>query len=157
AQIKVISELDRFEPFEAHVFHDGALWVGRSRKDLGSYYRLEVYDSQGNSIAVKTLNHSLRDIYPYWAHSVLIVGIPVAPSHRFYTIATRAGTQVQTETHDIPEEALADRWVGRPGELYFTDPGGFDDGSPIGTPLRTIFTLSHGSPRYLQARIPGPQ
>jgi hypothetical protein len=131
--------------------------VGRSRKGLNAFYQLEVYDSQGKQIAVKPLRHSLRYIYPYGPNSVLIVGIAATPNHSFYTIATKNGSQIETTAYEIPEEALADRWAGRPGENYFTDPGGFDDGSPIGTPLRTIFHFgTSGRPQYLQARIPGP-
>lgn len=155
-QWKVVSELDRFEPFEATVFHDGRLWVGRSRKDLAAFYRLEIFDSEGKELAVKELDHSLRFLYPYGANAVLTVGVSVKDQLTHYSIITRRGNEYQVQTKVIPLGAFADEWAGAPGALYFTDPGGLDDGSPIGQPLKTMFQMSGSSFRYLEARIRGP-
>lgn len=155
-QWKVVVELDRFEPFESTIFHDGRLWVGRSRKDLAAYYRLEIFDSSGKALAVKELDHSLRFLYPYGENGVITVGVSVKDQLTHYSIITRRLNDYQIQTRVVPLGAYADEWVGKPGRLYFTDPGGLDDGSPIGQPLKTIFQLSGSSFSYLNARIRGP-
>ena len=158
--VKVLSELDRFEPFDGAVFHAGHLWVGRSRKDLGAYYRLEVYAADGTLQGIATLGHSLRYVYPYGADAVITVGIGLdGVSH--YTVARFLNGQVQLKAADIPETALADRFAGAPGKLVFSDPGGFDDPdhpSDPNQPLQTLFVITRGgATRYLAPRIAGPR
>lgn len=152
---KIVTELDRFEPFEAHRFHAGVLWVGRSRKDLGAFYQLEVYDSTGKALATAALTHSARHLYPYGADSVLIVGISYKDNLTHYTIATRTKAGVRLEARTIPLGAFADEWAGAPGRLIFTDPGGLDEGE-LGGPQKTLFTMVGGRFRYLKAKIHGP-
>lgn len=154
--VKLVTELDRFEPFDGHVFHAGHLWVGRSRKDLASYYRLEVYDPAGNLVSSQELKHSARYLYPYGDSSVIVVGIAANPNQSFYTIAEVKNKKVSVAPKAIPASALADRWAGRPGKHFFTDPGGLDEGGPLSEPLKTIFTVGSFGPRYLKAKIRGP-
>lgn len=154
-QWKVVTELDRFEPFDALVFHDGRLWVGRSRKNLSAEYKLEIFDSAGTLLETKTLTHSLRFLYPHGAHGVFTLGVSYQDQLTHYTTVTRQGAGFQVRSKTIPVEAFANEFAGKPGALYFTDPGGLDDGS-MGKPLRTLFTFQGSRPRYLQARIPGP-
>ena len=78
--VKILSELDRFEPFEGHLFHAGHLWVGRSRKDLGAFYRLEVFAGDGAQVADVELAHSLRYIAPYGNDAVIVHCPGVMPS-----------------------------------------------------------------------------
>ncbi len=159
--MKVLSELDRFEPWEGQIFHADRLWVGRSRKDLGAHYRLELFAADGAKVLEKALTHSLRYIYPYDARSVLVTGLGTdGLSH--YTIARldAAGTSVSLEHVVIPMDGLASRWAGKPGAMYFTDPGGFDDpDNPTdpSQPLQTVFTLTRaGRVRWLAPHIAGP-
>ena len=153
---KVVTALDAFEPFDAHVFHDGTLWVGRSRHNLGSLYKIEVYDNSGAPLFEKELQHSPRFLYPYGAHGVLSVGISYKDNMSYYSIIERKGGKFQVTTKMIPLGAYANEWAGKPGTLYFTDPGGYDAGEPIGTTLRTLFTMRGNSFNYLAPRIPGP-
>ncbi len=158
--VKILSELDRFEPFEGHLFHAGHLWVGRSRKDMASYYRLEVFAADGTAQASVELVHSLRYIYPYGDDAILVVGIGLDQvSH--YTIARWVNGKVEVKEQTIPDSALADRFAGKPGQLVFSDPGGFDDPdhpSDPNQPLPTLFTMTRGGePRYLAPRIAGPR
>lgn len=152
---KVLTDLDRFEPFDAHAFHDGKLWVGKSRSGLGADYRLEVFDSAGKKLGETKLQHSLRFLYPYGKSSVLTVGVSAATQLTHFTIATFNGSQFQIQSAQIPLGAYANEWAGVPGNLFFTDPGGQDDGSPIGVPLKTLFSFRSGSFRYLAPRIRG--
>ncbi|MBI4403844.1 MAG: hypothetical protein HY537_06780 [Deltaproteobacteria bacterium] len=158
-KVRIISELDGFEPFEAHLFHASHLWVGRSRKDLAAFYRLEIFDRHGKMVVSKELQHSLRYIHPYESNSVIIVGIGLDQlSH--YTIATLNGSNVSLVHRTIPVTALADRWAGSPGRFYFTDPGGYDDPAhptPPDQPLQTLFKMDSFGPRYLKPRLAGPR
>ena len=154
-KVTVLSELDRFEPFEGHLFHAGNLWVGRSRKDLGSFYRLEVFDANGQILTSQELTHSIRYISPFNDESVLIVGVALNPNQSFYTVAQFKNAKLKLKTVMIPESAMADRGVAKSGNLYFTDPGGLDEGGPLSAPLKTLFHFGSG-PRYLKAKIHGP-
>lgn len=153
---KVLQDLDRFEPFEAQTFHAGVLWSARSRKDLSADYHLDVFDTDGKRIASETLTHSLRYLYPYDANSVLTVGVSVSDQLTHYTVATLRNGHVTLRSAQIPLGAFADEWAGNTKLSFFTDPGGLDEGEPIGQPLKTIFTMTGSRPRYLGARVRGP-
>ncbi len=151
---KVVTELDRFEPFNAMAFHDGRLWVGSSRVNLGASYKLDVFDSAGTLLETKEMSHSLRYLSPFGPHGILTVGVSYKDQLTHYTVVS-GETKLKVEPKTIPVQAYADEGAGRPGVLYFTDPGGLDDGI-LGKPARTIFTLGWLGPRYLKARIAGP-
>ena len=157
-KLTVLSELDRFEPWEGHAFHAGHLWVGRSRQDMAAFYRLEVYTPDGKLMLVKELAHSLRMIYPYGSASVIVVGLGTDQlSH--YTIATLTAGRVDLSHTTIPLGALADKWAGVPGRHFFSDPGGFDDPehpTPIGQPLQTLFAFDRSRTNWLKPRIAAP-
>lgn len=154
---RLITTLDRFEPFDAHAFHEGHLWVGKSRTGLGADYRLEVYDPAASRVADARLGHSLRFLYPYGPKAILTVGVSASDQLTHFTVATLEGKRIRLQSTKIPLGAYANEWAGGPGRLFFTDPGGLDDGSPIGTPLRTLFTFRNQSSRYLKPRIRGPR
>jgi hypothetical protein len=158
-ETKLVTALDGFEPFEAHLFHDGLLWVGSSRKNMAADYKLEVFDAQGNAVASTALPHALSYIYAFGPDSVLIVGTNGTLQLTQYSIARWDGSQVSVTTRSIPETAWADRWAGNPRQMYFTDPGGNTDdpGAKPGQPAETLFTLDGSSPKYLSTRIPDPQ
>lgn len=155
--ITKLTELDRFEPFEGQVFHDGHLWVGHSRKDLAAAYKIELFSSDGKLVTTVPLKHSPRFLYAFGSDSILAVGIAASDNLSHYSIIKRTGETLKVTDYKIPAEALADRFVGKPGQMYFTDPGGFDDGGPIGQPLRTLFTIKSGQARFLNARMSGPR
>ncbi len=154
-EVKVLTELDSFEPFEGMAFHANHLWVGRSRKDLSSFYQLEVFDAYGKEVAKYPLQHAAKYIYPQGPDSILIIGMSYQTQLSHYTIASLKKGLVK---FNIPMQALGDRWAGNPNVNYFTDPGGLDDGSPMNVPLKTIFTLTSGNQvRFLAPRIRNPQ
>ena len=90
--LRVVSNLDGFEPFEAHVFHAGLLWTGRSRQGLGAFYRLEVYASDGQPAANLELGHSVKYLIPYGANSVVAIGVTANSENTAYTVVTRNGS-----------------------------------------------------------------
>ncbi len=153
---KVVTELDVFEPFDAHVFNDGLLWVGRSRKNLGADYHIQVFDSAGSQVFTKELPHSARFLYPYGANGVLSVGVSYKDNLTYFSTVERKNGKFTVISKKIPLGAFGNEWAGKPGLLYFMDPGGYDAGEPIGVTLRTIFTLRGNSFNYLAPRIPGP-
>lgn len=156
----VLSELDRFEGFDAHLFHAGYLWVGRSRLNLGGYYRLEVYDATGKQVANLELKHSLRQIAPFGQNAVIVVGVSAEPNVSQYTVVSAENGKFPVANHPVPETAWADRFVGSPKDAIFSDPGGNQDDPGLQTnpnqPAQTLFRLVNGEPHYLSTRLPLP-
>src|SRR5688500_7242522 len=85
--IKVLTTLDGFEPFDAHLFHAGHLWVGKSRSNLSADYTLQAYDAAGTLIASVKPPHSIRYLYSYSPDSVILSGVAAEPNQTFYSIA----------------------------------------------------------------------
>ncbi len=159
---KSIASLDKSEPFEGMTFHDGLLWVGRSRLDFNSNYRLDMYDRNDQLAGSVTFPHAANFVHPYGTHSVIVIGTGYSPNLTNYTIVEHTGATFAVHTHQIPMDAWANRWVGTlGGREYFTDPGGnvndpASDQDP-NLPAQTIFTMgSSGRPQYLTTRLRMP-
>lgn len=155
-ETKIVTPLDSFEPFEAHLFHSKVLWVGKSRSNIYADYRLEAYEPTGVLKASTKLNHSVRHLYAYGDGKILAVGISTSGmSH--YSIATLQRNQLVVTAREIPAEALASEWAGTPGKHVFTDPGGEVDTAVLGQPSKTFFTLgAGGGVRFFPTRLAGP-
>jgi hypothetical protein len=158
----MLRELDVFEPFEAHLFHDGHLWSGRSRKSIYADYHVYLYDSQGTLLAEHTLEHSARYIYPYGSDRVVVVGVSAIPNTPRYSIVTWKRGRLFVKRHDISTEAWADQAaVGPRGKLYFTAPTGkvetVTKPEDFSRPAQTFFTLGWwGRPHFLKTRLRAP-
>lgn len=157
----VLSQLDKFEPFEAHLFHGGQLFVGRSRKGLAGYYRLEIYSAEGVQLSDLPLQHSPRYLYPYGPEAVLAVGVSAEPNISQYTIVHFRRGNFTTSTNPVPETAWADRFLGKPGQLIFSDPGGNQQDDAIvdnpNLPAQTLFRMQGANATFLSTRLPAPR
>ncbi len=154
ANTTVITTLDKGEPFEGMTFHDGALWVGKSRKAFNSNYSLEAYI--GDKLAGKvTLPHSASYVYPYAKNAVIVVGTAHKPNLTQYTVVENKQGKLVPSTRAIPMQAWAREWLGTfNGKEYFTDPGGNTETNTLGMPSQTFFAVNRTSaPRYLSTRL----
>jgi hypothetical protein len=158
APFTTVTTLDRGEPFEGMAFHDGILWVGKSRKDFNSDYSLEMYQND-KLIGKVTFPHAATFVHPYAADSVIVVGTGYSPNLTQYTIVKRQGSSFTVNTTQIPINAWARQWIGsHNGKEFFTDPGGNQDDpardADLSLASQTFFNMSKGSrPRYLTARM----
>ena len=133
AQVKVtkLDQFDMLEPFEAHLFHAGLLWTGRSvtHEINGGLpfplpdYHLEVFAADGKPVENIPLPHQLKFIIPYGENAVAIVGVMLDKEHTAYTIVTVDGGDLKATTHVLPIDVWADRILGEPGKVLVTEPG----------------------------------
>ncbi len=161
AGVKTVTLLDRGEPFEALTVHDGYLWVGKSRRQFNSDYRVEAFRKDGTKVGEAILNHSVTYMYSYGAKSVMALGTGHTPNLTMFTILDVRNGRVEARTRQVPIEAWATRWLGTiNGREFFTDPGGNSNDPEAGTnpgmAAQTIFSLGTTSPRYLPTRVRMP-
>src|SRR5687768_8590976 len=72
---RILTELDKKEIYlHAQAFHDGKLWVGRSRGPEGNLYQVEAYSPEGKLLGTTKLPHSASFIYPYGPGRVIVLG-----------------------------------------------------------------------------------
>ncbi len=159
AEAKTVTVLDRGELYEGMAFHAGYLFVGKSRTDFNSDYRVEIYGPDLQLVSTIKLNHAAAYIHPYGEQSVLIMGTGHSPQlHTAYTIIESRNRRFVGRQHSIPINAWAYRWLGTiGGQEYFADPGG-NVNDPDSDPLKkaqTIFAYS-SRPRYLPVRMSLP-
>lgn len=157
AEISTVTLLDRGEPHEGMVFHDQHLFVGKSRTDFNSDYRVEIYNSSQQLVSTIKLGHSATYIHAYNDHSVLVLGTAFAPKNQtVYTVIENRGGKFTAKANPIAVTAWAYRWLGTvDGREYFADPGGNgqDNNQDPKLPAQTIFSLLRGTPRYLPVRM----
>jgi hypothetical protein len=126
-RVRLVAELPRNEPYEGHLFHDGFLFVTRTRQADGERHHVDVYDASGSTrVATVDLDHTAGFIYPYSAHQVFVVGKSATPYWKtHYTVITRNGTQFTTRTTTLPEQYQVEMagGSGSPDGLFFTEPG----------------------------------
>lgn len=158
APFTTVTTLDRGEPFEGMTFHDGVLWVGKSRKNFGSDYSLEMFEND-KLIGKVTLPHAATYVYPYAAGSVIVVGTGYSPNLTQYSFVSKQGASFSVRTIQIPMDAWARQWIGtHNGKEFFTDPGGNQDDpardNDLSLASQTFFSHSSGArPRYLSTRL----
>ncbi len=158
AKTETITLLDKGEPFEGLTFHDGLLWVGKSRKEFNSHYSLEAYKGD-TLLGSVTFPHSAAFVYPYSTHSVLVVGTGHTPNLTHYTLVENKNGKLSAKTKVVPVDAWARTWIGsHNGREYFTDPGGNPNDTAMSKDFslaaQTFFTISPSSrPRYLPVRL----
>jgi hypothetical protein len=144
--IGLVTELDRSEPYEGHLFHDSRLWVTRSRATDAETHRVEVYGEGGTTrLATVPLTHNAGFIYPFGPRAVVIVGRSADPWISKYTVVTREGETYKTRVTALPEEYQVEQFAGSPTALYFTEPGS-----------RAVYQWGGGSMKPIGGEISGP-
>jgi hypothetical protein len=159
AETQTITVLDKGEVHDAMIFHDGHLWVGRSRENFSSAYKMQIYSSARELVAEIPLQHSATAAYAYDAQSVLVVGTGFNPNLTQYTIIKRQGSHFVPMHKVIPAGAWANKWLGRwQGREYFSDMGGNpnDQNQDFNLPAQTLFYMSGNAPRYMTTRLRMP-
>lgn len=124
--VKEITKLDKYEPYiDSQTFHAGLLWVGRSRLNANTVYRVEAYLPDGTVAAAPvTLSHTPTYLYPYGSSSIIVVGKSASPYWKtHYTIVSYARKTLNARTYTFPEAIQADRFAGDPAHLFFSEPG----------------------------------
>lgn len=157
-ELSVVTKLDMLEPFDAMAFHDGFLFVGKSRKDHDLFYSVELYDTDSKLLSSVMLKHRADHMYPYGSNAVLVTGVTPYPTHSRYTIIKRVNQKIQiAEEKEYPIDITTDRFVGYIGNAkFFTVPGGKLEG--LDDPRESILVQTGSSYRFLKPLIsyPGP-
>jgi hypothetical protein len=155
-EISVVAKLDFIEPFDAMAFHDGHLWVGKSRKDQNLYYSVELYDNESKLLSSVMLKHRAEHLYAYGPGTVIVVGYTPYPTHSRYTIIKRTNQRISiVEEKEYPLQITTDRFVGVVGNTkYFTVPGGALEG--MDDPRESILAQTGGSYHFLKPKISYP-
>ena len=161
ASTQTLTVLGRSELHEAMAFHDGFLWVGKSRTQMGSINNLEIYNREHQKVESLTLSHSLTYITPYGPHSVVVVGTASKPNLTHYTIVENRNGRFFLRDRTI-EVGWANHWIGSlGGREYFTDMGGNPDDPEASEhptiPAQTFFSVgASGLAKYLPVRLRMP-
>jgi hypothetical protein len=162
ADTTTIMDLDAGEPYEAMIFHAKHLWIGKSRKDFNTNYRIDVVDRNDKVLETLKINHAIEHLYPYGENSVIAVGTAPEPNLRHYTIIKVVGEKFQVKDHAIPANAWGMDWLGTiNGKEYFSDFGGNsqdeEGSSNPNIPMQTIFSVDpSGRAVYSKIRLRSP-
>lgn len=158
-----LMDLDAGEPYEAMIFHADHLWVGKSRKDFNTNYRIDVVDRSDKVVQTIPLTHSIEYIYPYAADAVIAIGTAPNPNLRHYTIIkVTGGGKFNVRDHSIPVNAWGMHWLGTVnGKEYFSDFGGNpqdeEGNSDPQMASQTIFSVDNGGRAvYSKIRMRSP-
>lgn len=153
-----VTLLDRGEPYDVMVADGGTLWVGQSRLNFSSDYRLEAYDMNGRLIDRVRLSHSLWELEAAGNDSVMITGMNPTARLTEYTRAKLVNGHIQTVTTRVALGGFITFWVGDIGNRhYFVDQGGNpNDDGPLGEPAQTLFTTTGSNASYLSTRLRMP-
>jgi len=158
--LETVTLLDRGEPYDAMLADNGLMWIGHSRLQFNSNYRLEVYQPDGALIDRVTLSHSLSVIKSMNNGSIIVTGVSPTSRQAQYTVAHLEGGKIRTSTNEIAMGALITFWItSMDGRQYFADIGGNpDDNSDPGAqlPAQTIFSSTGSNYNYLGARVSMP-
>ena len=154
---QTITLLDKGEPYDCMTAEGGIFWIGHSRRDFNSDYRLEAWSPSGDKIAEMKLSHSLNVIKKHQNGGVIITGINPISRLTQYTSAKLAGRSIQTVTRNIDLGGFINFWVGNIGtQHYFVDQGGNPNDTNLTDPAQTIFSSSGSRATYLSTRVRMP-
>ena len=147
--IRTVAVLDRCEVYRGQVFHDGHLWEGHSTGDVARY-RLDVHTADGSRVlASVAVPHTLEFLYPFGPRSILVVGKHFVRGRGWRTYHSIAGFNagaLRVTTHTMPAHLQIEQFAGRPGLMFFNEPG-----------TRRVFrwTGSRAVPFEHDIRLPG--
>ncbi len=153
-----VTLLDRGEPFDVMVADAGTLWVGQSRLNFNSDYRLEAFDMNGTLLDRVRLTHSLWEIEAAGNGNIMITGINPTAQLTEYTRAKLVNGRIQTVTSRVALGGFITFWVGAIGNRhYFVDQGGNpNDDGPLGEPAQTLFSTTGSNASYMTTRLRMP-
>lgn len=158
--VDTVTMLDRGEPYDSMIADGGILWVGQSRLNFNSNYRLEAYKADGKLVDRVTLSHSLNNIKVAGNGSVMITGISPTSRLTQYTLARVENGKIKTTTKEIALGGFITFWISNlNGRNYFVDMGGNpnDNSDPAAhLPAQTIFSSTGTNASYLSARVRMP-
>lgn len=157
--VETVLVLDRGEPYSSMVADRGFFWVGQSRRNFNSDYRLEVYLPDGHLLDSVRLPHSLNTIKKQGPGAVVVTGINPVSHLTQYTFAKLENSIIRTKSHEVNIEGFINFWVGSIGNRhYFADMGGNpnDTNQNLDLPAQTIFSTTNSVPKYLEARVRMP-
>jgi hypothetical protein len=122
--IGLVTELNRSEPYEGHLFHDSRLWVTKSRATDIETHRIDVYDATGAKLLTTVnLTHYAGFIYPFGPNAVVVVGKSSDPWKSKYTVISHQGETYSARVTTLPEEYQVEQFAGTPSQMFFTEPG----------------------------------
>jgi hypothetical protein len=124
-EIRFVTELHRNEPYQAHLFHDGVLFVGRTKQADGESHRMEAYSADGKTqLASVALPHTPSFVYAFGPKTVIVVGKSSWPWKTHYSTISWRGTSFKLNTYTFPEKIQVDQFAGKPGgPLFFGETG----------------------------------
>lgn len=156
---ETVTLLDRGEPYHVLTADGGVFWIGHSRKNFNSYYRLEAWSPKGELIAAKELPHSLMSMKAAPGGGVMVTGINPSSQLTQYTRAQLSGRNITARTTTISLGGYISFWAGQNGNLqWFVDIGGNpnDTSDDLSLPAQTLFSTTSTRARYLSARVRMP-
>jgi hypothetical protein len=123
-EMKLVTLLHCNEPYTAHVFNGGHLFVGQSN-DGTRPHRLEIYADEGTRL-VQTIQlpHAPVFAYAHGRDSVLVAGKSYTDQWRtHYTIISPKGAGFVAKTTTMPAQFMIDQVAGGPEGLFFAEVG----------------------------------
>lgn len=147
-QLRQVTQLEATDPYDAHLFHEGVLWVGRNRDPQGNFYRLEAYSPDGSQrIASAMIPHTLGYLSTLGTKAVA-VGKSWKDStgwRTHYTTAELKGNKLLVKTTTLPTWVQTEYYAGREGALFFTEMGS-----------RAVLRATGSSVKAIPGEISGP-
>jgi WD40 repeat protein len=154
-----ITLLDRGEPYASMISQNGVFWIGQSRRQFNSDYRIEVYTSEGKLVDRVALTHSIMSLKEGGNGTVVMTGINPSVNLTEYTLAKLENGKIQKRTTQVTVDGFINFWIGTlNGRHFFADMGGnpHDTSQDLTLPAQTIFYTSNSAPRYMSTRVRMP-
>lgn len=124
--VRTVTILDEAEVYRGQVFHDGHLWEGHSAGGAGSC-RLDVHAADGSEVlASASVPHTQEFLYPFGPDTIVSVGKRFTERSgwlTYHTVARFRHGRLRVKTHAMPMALQIEQFGGRPGRMYFNEPG----------------------------------
>ena len=154
---ETITLLDRGEPYDAMVAQNGIFWVGQSRLQFASNYRLEAYRADGTLVDRVAMTHSISTMKITDQGATMITGINPQSQLSEYTVASLQSGKIKLQTTEIAVNGFISFWIASIGpKHFFGDIGGNSEDTNNPGPAQTIFYSTHSQPTYLTTRLSMP-
>jgi hypothetical protein len=154
---ETITLLDRGEPYDSMVAHNGVFWIGQSRLQFAVNYRLEAYTADGKLIDIAPMSHSISTMKIKDQGMIMITGINPQSHLSEYTVASLQNGKIKLQTTEIAVNGFITFWIASIGSKhFFGDIGGNPEDTNNPGPAQTIFYSTHSQPTYLTTRLSMP-
>ncbi len=156
---ETITLLDRGELHPSMIADNGVFWIGHSRRQFNSEYRLEVYTPEGKLIDQAPMSHSLIMMKKAGSNLIMMTGINPNSQLTEYTTAKLENGKIRLRTTQINLGGFITFWIGALGNRhYFVDMGGNPDDTTtnLSLPAQTIFSSTGSNATYLNSRVRMP-